>query len=234
MSVSHLVRNARFIQARTRVDSIVFPGQPPTRGELAARVRAELRRRGSDAEFTTRHVSRLERGEIHWPKDEAVRLVLRTVLGVSTDEELGLHNSRRREFTAVPEPSSQPAAAAPGHHGHDRHDHRDGSCAHVVTVRQLLPENFFDQPRIHTALDERDFGVIFRAVRRHTGLNQVELGSVLGFNQGRVSKIEAGKRGLREIDEVLHVANVLGLEPWRLGFGRPAQCDTCQSTNHPE
>jgi Helix-turn-helix domain len=234
VSVNHLVRNARFIQARKSVDSIVFPGQPPTRGELAARVRAELRRRGSDAEFTTRHVSRLERGEIHWPKDDAVRLALRMVLGVSTDEELGLHNSRRREFTALPEPSPEPAQPAAEHHVHRRDDHRDGSCTHVVMVRQLLPENFFDQPRIRTALDERDFGVIFRAVRRYTGLNQVELGSVLGFNQGRVSKIEAGKRGLHEIDEVMHVANVLGLEPWRLGFGKPAQCDTCQSTNHPE
>nr|WP_042188441.1 helix-turn-helix transcriptional regulator [Kibdelosporangium sp. MJ126-NF4]CEL18251.1 Putative arylsulfatase regulatory protein [Kibdelosporangium sp. MJ126-NF4]CTQ90352.1 Putative arylsulfatase regulatory protein [Kibdelosporangium sp. MJ126-NF4] len=226
MSVKHLVSNTRLIQARESVDSIVFPGNPPTRGELATRVRAELRRLGSGSEFTTRHVSRLERGETRWPKDDDVRLALRRVLGVSSDEDLGFHNSRRREPVVAPRSSRESGLPVPSRQSH----RRDGSCAHVVLVRQLLPEGFFDQPKIQTALDRRDFGAIFRAVRRHTGLNQVELGSVVGFNQGRVSKIESGKRGLHEVNEVVHVANVLGLEPWRLGFGKSARCEACRGT----
>ncbi|WP_143447129.1 helix-turn-helix domain-containing protein [Kibdelosporangium aridum] len=193
-------------------------------------MRAELRRLGSDSKFTTRHVSRLERGETHWPKDQHVRSALRLVLGVPTDEDLGFHNSRRREPTDAPTSSHQFDMPTPSHQPNQRDDRKDGSCAHVLTVRQLLPENFFDQQMICAALNRRDFGVVFRAVRRHTGLNQVELGGVLGFTQGRVSKIESGKRGLHEFDEVVRVANVLGLDPWRLGFGKSARCEACRGT----
>jgi hypothetical protein len=224
VSVNHLVKNARFIEARESIESLVFPGQSPTRGELATRVRAELRRRGSDYEFTTRHVSRLERGETRWPMDEDVRGALRSVLGAATDEDLGFSNSRRREsaeMPAFPHESDMPEST--------RQPHRlDGSCAHVTAVRELLPENFFDQALIKSALDRRDFGVVFRAVRRHAGLNQVELASLLCFTQGRVSKIESGKRGLHELDDVVHVANVFGLDPRGLGFAMPASCDTCR------
>lgn len=224
MSVNHPVKNARFIQARESIDSLVFPGRSPTRGELATRVRAELRRRGSAYEFTTRHVARLERGETRWPMDGDVRGALRSVLGAATDEDLGFSNSRRRESTEW-----DPFPAESDMSGSARRVHRhDGSCAHVTAARKLLPENFFDQDLIKRALDRRDFGVLFRAVRRHAGLNQVELASLLCFTQGRVSKIESGKRGLHELDDVVHVANVLGLDPRRLGFLRPASCDTCR------
>ncbi|MET0133505.1 MAG: helix-turn-helix domain-containing protein [Kibdelosporangium sp.] len=225
VSINHLVTNVQFIKARESMDSILFPGRPPTRGELAGRVRAELRRRGSASEFTTRHVSRLERGESRWPKDEDVRSALRVVLGVTADDDLGFHNSRRREPANALVSRQEPELLSPPRLTRER----DGSCSHVVAIRRMLPDDFFDQPLLDAALNRRDFGMIFRAVRRQTGLNQVDLGSVLGFTQGRVSKIESGKRGLRELDDVVHVANVFGLEPWRLGFEKPAWCEACMA-----
>lgn len=63
-----------------------------------------------------------------------------------------------------------------------------------------------------------DFGYLFRAVRRTAGLTQVELGEVLGMEQDRISRVERGERGLRDIETIARTATRLGIPPKLLGF----------------
>jgi transcriptional regulator with XRE-family HTH domain len=82
----------------------------------------------------------------------------------------------------------------------------------------VLPEAFYDQPRLEIALAGFEFGPVFRAVRAAKGWSQQALAEFLGLEQGRISRIETGKRPLLELSVVVRVANRLAIPAGKLGF----------------
>lgn len=93
------------------------------------------------------------------------------------------------------------------------------SCARRRGSRTPLLETvFFIREPVRSALAGYDFGYVFRAVRRATGLTQQELGDLLDLDQDRISRIERGERRLRDIVVVARISSRLGIPPELLGF----------------
>jgi Helix-turn-helix domain len=84
--------------------------------------------------------------------------------------------------------------------------------------RLVLPKDFYDEPELAAALAELEFGTVLRAVRAAQDWSQETLGELLGMTQGRISRIETGKRALLNFREVVAVADTLLIPAGKLGF----------------
>lgn len=97
-------------------------------------------------------------------------------------------------------------------------------------LRIVLPEAFYERPRLAAALAEFDFGVVFRAVRAEMQWSQQTLGEFLGLPQGRISDIENGKRPLLDLRVVVPVVNKLRIPAGKLGFAHGTTLSQKMST----
>ncbi|MGH3897777.1 MAG: helix-turn-helix domain-containing protein [Pseudonocardiaceae bacterium] len=84
--------------------------------------------------------------------------------------------------------------------------------------RIVVPETFYDQPRLATALAGFDFGAVFRAIRAAQHWSQRTLAELLDLQQCRISDIETGKRHLLDLPAVVRVTNRLAIPAGKLGF----------------
>lgn len=91
-------------------------------------------------------------------------------------------------------------------------------CARAAGFRQPLPPGFFTTPAIRKALSDHDFGVVFAAIREHTGLSQMQLASLLGLSQARVSEVESGARRLTGAKVAARISTVFAIPAQLLGF----------------
>ena len=82
----------------------------------------------------------------------------------------------------------------------------------------MLPENFYDQPRLAAALAGFDFGTVFRRIRTAQHWSQQTLAEFLDLEQARISDIENGKRHLLDLRVVVRVTNQLAIPAGKLGF----------------
>ncbi|MGW5731847.1 MULTISPECIES: helix-turn-helix domain-containing protein [Streptomyces] len=80
-------------------------------------------------------------------------------------------------------------------------------------------------PQAQTVLATRDLGAILRFYRAVNGLNQTELGTLLGYDKTTVSAMELGKRSVNDTDARRHVAERLRLPAHILGVTDPADTD---------
>ncbi|GLW35240.1 hypothetical protein [Actinoplanes regularis] len=110
MSSANPEPNRLLIQARERLESPAQPGETMSRAELAGEVSKILfpdPRRRVTSPFNANYVGKLENGVINRPNRADYRAALRSVLQVSSDEELGF--TSRSTWTpmgrADPEPS---------------------------------------------------------------------------------------------------------------------------------
>jgi transcriptional regulator with XRE-family HTH domain len=74
-------------------------------------------------------------------------------------------------------------------------------------------------------LEKRDLGAILRFYRAANGLNQTQLGSLLGYDKTYVSLLETGRRRLTDIGSIEQVCEQLGLPPHVLGITTSADTD---------
>ncbi|MGH3871103.1 MAG: helix-turn-helix domain-containing protein [Pseudonocardiaceae bacterium] len=86
-------------------------------------------------------------------------------------------------------------------------------------ARRELPAGFYFQDRMVAALAEYDFQTVFRRIRAHTGWSQQTLAGLVGLDQSRISAVERGVSGLRDVALVARVATALWIPPALLGFG---------------
>jgi hypothetical protein len=94
--------NDRLRRARARVESPHATGEPLTRQELAELVNEWLSvHKGQIVELDANYIGKLEQGTIRWPQDPERREAFRSVLGVSTDAELGFRRPRRSRSTVT-------------------------------------------------------------------------------------------------------------------------------------
>ncbi|MGH3620536.1 MAG: helix-turn-helix domain-containing protein [Sciscionella sp.] len=83
--------------------------------------------------------------------------------------------------------------------------------------RRPIPEGFYEDD-LRGALASYDFGAVFAAVRRQTGLSQLRLADLLGLSQSRISAVERGERRLIHVKLVARLATALGIPARLLGF----------------
>ncbi|MFB7741901.1 helix-turn-helix domain-containing protein [Streptomyces sp. NPDC056132] len=74
-------------------------------------------------------------------------------------------------------------------------------------------------------LNRGDLGTILRFYRRVHGLNQTDLGALLGYDKTYVSALELGKRRIDDVPSLRHIATQLQLPPHTLGVTDPADAD---------
>ncbi len=80
--------------------------------------------------------------------------------------------------------------------------------------------------------DGSDVGQIIRWYRTHQGLTQQDVATRLNTTQSRLSKLEKGTQALRDVTELRHIANKLGIPPERLGVLPDHSADARPSTSH--
>ncbi|WP_405969296.1 helix-turn-helix domain-containing protein [Streptomyces sp. NBC_00988] len=83
-------------------------------------------------------------------------------------------------------------------------------------------------PQAEAVLASRGIGAILRFHRAVHGMNQTELGRLLGYDKTYVSLLELGRRSLEDIGSRRHVAETLCLPPHVVGVTDPADTDTAQ------
>ncbi|MEU3499917.1 helix-turn-helix domain-containing protein [Streptomyces hundungensis] len=76
-----------------------------------------------------------------------------------------------------------------------------------------------------TILNSRELGVILRFYRSVHGLNQTDLGALLGYDKTYVSALELGKRHIDDIGSLRHICAQMHLPPHVLGITDPADAD---------
>ncbi|MFD8967356.1 helix-turn-helix domain-containing protein [Streptomyces sp. NPDC059568] len=80
-------------------------------------------------------------------------------------------------------------------------------------------------PQAQLLLAAGELGAILRFYRSVHGLNQTQLGSLLGYDKTYISLLEMGKRGLDDIGSRRRVCELLRLPPHVLGVTDPADSD---------
>lgn len=91
-------------------------------------------------------------------------------------------------------------------------------CDSCARRKPIVPLGFFRAPELVEALGRYDFGPVFRAVRRYSGLSQQQLGERIGLAQKRISEVESGAGRLGLVETVAHVATALRIPGALLGF----------------
>ncbi len=80
-------------------------------------------------------------------------------------------------------------------------------------------------PQAESILATRDLGIILRYHRAAHGMNQSELGQLLGYDKTYIPLLELGKRSLDDIGSCRHIAETLRLPPHIVGVTDPADTD---------
>ncbi|WP_371551549.1 helix-turn-helix domain-containing protein [Streptomyces sp. NBC_00554] len=80
-------------------------------------------------------------------------------------------------------------------------------------------------PQAEAILATRHLGAILRFHRTVHGMNQSELGQLLGYDKTYISLLELGKRRLDDVGARQHIADFLRLPPHVLGVTDPADTD---------
>ncbi|HLX50189.1 MAG TPA: XRE family transcriptional regulator [Streptosporangiaceae bacterium] len=80
-------------------------------------------------------------------------------------------------------------------------------------------------PRAQVILTAGDLGSILRFYRTINGLNQTQLGSILGYDKTYISALEVGRRTLDDVGSRRRVCDLLRLPPHVLGITDPADSD---------
>ncbi|MFI7095391.1 helix-turn-helix domain-containing protein [Streptomyces lydicus] len=80
-------------------------------------------------------------------------------------------------------------------------------------------------PQARTILNSGDLGAILRFHRTVHGLNQTELGNLLGYDKTYISALELRKKTLGDVGSLRRVAAQLRLPPHILGVTDPADTD---------
>jgi transcriptional regulator with XRE-family HTH domain len=79
---------------------------------------------------------------------------------------------------------------------------------------------FWQRADVELALEQRDVGALFRLLRRHAGASQHRIGSAVDIQQGNVSAIMRGARGISSFDVMERIADGLDMPgDARMRFG---------------
>ncbi|MFE3460037.1 helix-turn-helix domain-containing protein [Nocardiopsis aegyptia] len=80
-------------------------------------------------------------------------------------------------------------------------------------------------PETRGALETQELAVILRCYRKMTGLSQVAMGELLGYDPSYVSLLERRQRTINDRQGLAHISRVLGIPPHALGITTDEDAD---------
>jgi hypothetical protein len=99
-----------------------------------------------------------------------------------------------------------------------------------------LPAQFWADPHVVEALEDRDFGDLFQRVLDTTGISQIRLGTAVLFSQGRISAIIHRKSKVKETAVMMRIADGLNMPRHAraaLGFASGAEIQLASEPARP-
>ena len=89
-----------------------------------------------------------------------------------------------------------------------------------ATAGPRMPDEFWDQPELRAALEQRHFGRVVKAYRQARGgdVTQALIARWLGVSQVQVSRIERGRSAVNDLQKLDRWARSLRIPPDRLWF----------------
>ncbi|WFB11709.1 helix-turn-helix domain-containing protein [Streptomyces sp. LX-29] len=91
-----------------------------------------------------------------------------------------------------------------------------GVCAGCGRVKPSAPDGFWERPEIRDALAAWDMGTVVRAFRQCTGLSQAAVARLVNIDQAEVSRLERGRKRLRDRRQVLTWTRALNIPDGRI------------------
>src|ERR687885_2354599 len=89
-----------------------------------------------------------------------------------------------------------------------------------------LPRGLLQRPDFVAACGARDFGAVFRLVRKYGGISQVRIAAALDMTPSRVGEVIHGQRQITSLDVIERVSDRLGIPGRMLGLAvRPWEPD---------
>ncbi|MFD0530369.1 helix-turn-helix transcriptional regulator [Kitasatospora arboriphila] len=88
-----------------------------------------------------------------------------------------------------------------------------------------MDATFWELPEVVAALQRWDLGAVVRFYRRHTGLSQAAVARLVSIDQAEVSRLENGKKAIRDRHQ---------LRQWAVGLGIPDQLILALPTPSPD
>lgn len=76
-----------------------------------------------------------------------------------------------------------------------------------------VPDDFWQRPDIRNALAAWDMGAVVRGFRQFTGASQGAVATLVNIDQAEVSRLERGRKRLRDRSQLLVWAKALGVPP---------------------
>lgn len=119
-------------------------------------------------------------------------------------------------------------------------DNQDRTCspcarkaAGEVTAAPTMPDDFWDDPELKQALTGRHFGRVIRAYRvaHNQNVTQAQVAGWLGISQVQVSRLEAGKSSVNDLDKLDRWARALRIPQRCLWFSLSALPSDAVSKN---
>jgi transcriptional regulator with XRE-family HTH domain len=104
--------------------------------------------------------------------------------------------------------------------------------------RLEVPAELWQRAEVRCALETRDFGLLFRLVRKYVRGSQTQIGIAVGLTQATVSQVMSGRRQVTGLDVIERIADGLAMpDTARLALGlapiaRPPQ-DVAESLSLP-
>lgn len=75
----------------------------------------------------------------------------------------------------------------------------------------MIPDSFWQRPKVSEALRDRDMGRFFALVQQYTGASQTQIGIAIGWSQGKVSDLERGAAEVKHLAVFEQIADGLKL-----------------------
>ncbi|MFV8130991.1 helix-turn-helix domain-containing protein [Streptomyces syringium] len=91
-----------------------------------------------------------------------------------------------------------------------------------------MPDDFWQRPDIRNALAAWDMGAVVRGFRQFTGASQGAVATLVNIDQAEVSRLERGRKRLRDRSQLLVWAKALGVPP-NLVTAAPANASSSAS-----
>lgn len=93
---------------------------------------------------------------------------------------------------------------------------RCGACSRDTRLRPA--EGLWDLPEVRRALATWEMSAIVRSYRRHTGATQAAIAAAVGIDQSEVSRLEQGKKQVRDRHQLMAWTRALGVPDHLLGM----------------
>src|SRR3954452_12641048 len=92
-----------------------------------------------------------------------------------------------------------------------------------LPTHPTLPRGLLQRPDFVAACGARDFGAVFRLVRKYGGISQVKIAAALDMTPSRVGEVIHSQRQIASLDVIERISDRLRIPGWMLALGLAAR-----------